>query len=121
MNPIISEHQAEIADICRRHKILRLEAYDLPYRFGPKEAPYELGFVVEFAQIASPGHYRQVMNLQENLSKVLNRRVWLSELSSLKIDEKDENPYALRVLKEMEPVYGNGTATSRSTGSAAAA
>ena len=124
MNPVITEHQAEIAEVCRRHKILRLEAYELLGRIGPPEAPYELGFVADFAQIESR-HYRQVVNLEEDLGKVLNRRVWISGLSGLKIEARGEspNPEALRILKEMEPVYGNGksTATSRSTGSAAAA
>ena len=122
MNPIITKHQAQIAEVCRRHKILRLEAYDLPRRIGPPEAPYELGFVAEFAQIG-PRHYRQVVDLEEDLGKALNRRVWISGLSGLKIDARGEspNPEALRILAEMEPVYGNGTATSRSTGSAAAA
>ena len=122
MNPVITEHQAEIAEICRRHKILRLEAFDLLDR-SPPEDPYEVGFAAEFAQIASPGYYRQVVDLEEDLGKVLNRRVWISGLPSLKNDASNDNPEALRILKEMEPVYGNGksTATSRSTGSAAAA
>ena len=109
MNPAITEHQAEIAEVCRRHQILRLEAYDLPYRIGPPEAPYEVAFVAEFAQISSHDHYSQVVNLQEDLGLVLSHRVWISEFSSLKIDaDIDNNPYALRVLKVMEPVYGNG-------------
>ena len=108
MNPIITEHQAQLAEVCQRHQILRLEVYDLPYRFGPKQAPYEVGFVAEFAKVASPKHYRRVVNLQEDLGKLLNRRVWISNLSSLKIHARNNNPDALRTLREMEPVYGNG-------------
>ena len=123
MNPVIAEHQAEIAEICRRHKILRLEAYRPLRGAGPPDAPYEVGFVADFAEIESR-HYRQVVNLEEDLGKVLNRRVCISGLPSLKIHARDELPDALRILREMEPVYnsnGKSTATSRSTGSAAAA
>ena len=109
MDPVITEHQAKIADVCQRHKILRLEAYDLPYKIGPKESPYEVAFVADFAQISSHDPYTQLVSLAEDLGKVLSRRVWISEFSSLKIDaDIDNNPYALRVLKIMEPVYGNG-------------
>ena len=107
MNPVITEHQAEIAEICRRHKILRLEAYELLGPVGPPEDPYELAFVADFAQIESR-HYRQVVNLEEDLGKVLNRRVWISDLPSLKLDAGEENPEALRIFEEMEPVYSNG-------------
>ena len=120
MNPVITEHQAEIAEICQRHKILRLEAYDLLGPVGPPEDPYELAFVADFAQIG-PRHYRQVVSLEEDLGKVLNHRVWISGLSGLKIDARGDSPEALRILKEMEPVYGNGTAALRSTGSNSAA
>ena len=111
MNPIITKHQAEIAEICQRHKILRLEAYDLLGPVGPPEAPYELAFVADFAQI-EPRHYEQVVNLEEDLGKVLNRRVWISDLPSLKIDITHDNPEALRILAEMEPVYSNGTSSA---------
>ena len=111
MNPVITEHQAEIAEVCQRHKILRLEAYDLLGRIGPPDAPYEVGFVADFAQIESR-HYRQVVNLEEDLGLVLNRRVWISDLYSLKIDAGHDSPDALRILKEMEPVYGNGASSA---------
>ena len=119
MNPVIAEHQAEIAEICRRHKILRLEAYDLLGPVGPPEDPYELAFVADFAQIESR-HYEQVVNLEEDLGKVLNRRVWISDLPSLKVDISHDNPEALRILKGMEPVYSNGASTARSRSAAAA-
>ena len=121
MNPVITEHQAEIAEICRRHKILRLEAYKPLRGAGPPGAPYEVAFVAEFAHISLRDHYDQVVNLEEDLGKVLNRRVWISGLSGLKISARNDDPRALSILAEMEPVYSNGTATSRSTGSAAAA
>ena len=112
MNPVITEHQAEIAEVCQRHKILRLEAYDLLGRIGPPEAPYELGFVADFAQISLRDHYDQVVNLEEDLGLVLNHRVWISDLYSLKIDAKEENPEALRIFEEMEPVYSNGASSA---------
>ena len=112
MNPIITQHQAEIAEVCRRHKILRLEAYDLLGRIGPPEAPYEVGFVADFAEVSLRDHYDQVVNLEEDLGKVLNHRVWISDLYSLKIHASHDSPSALRILKEMEPVYGNGNAAA---------
>ena len=115
MNPVITEHQTEIAEICQRHKILRLEAYEPLRGSGPPGAPYEVAFVADFAHISIRNHYRQVVNLEEDLGLVLNRRVWISGLSGLKIDANHDspNPEALRILREMEPVYNsNGKAAA---------
>lgn len=107
MNPIITEHQAQISKVCRQHKVRRLEAYDPAGNIlgeTPPEGPFEVAFAIEFIQNAKGfDQLRKLVNLEKDLGKVLNSRVHVSQISTLK---RSDSPVSQEILKEMEHVYG---------------
>ena len=109
MNPVITEHRSEIAELCRNHGVRRLEAYD-PHGYiigeDPPGGPFEVAFAIEFVQDAEGfDQLDKLENLEADLGKVLNRRVHVSEISSIK-QHTDFDPIAQELLDEMEYVYG---------------
>jgi predicted nucleotidyltransferase len=76
MHSVISEHRAEIADLCRRFGVTRLEAFGSVARgsdFDP--ASSDADFLVEFAPRAELTALRQYFGFAEALEGVLGRRV----------------------------------------------
>ena len=108
MNPVITEHHSEIADLCRSHGVRQLEAFDPIYIIGedPPGGPFEVAFAIEFVQDAEGfDQLDKLENLEADLGKVLNRRVHVSEISSIK-QHTSYDPIAQKLLDEMEHVYG---------------
>ena len=108
MNPVITEHRSQIAELCRSHGVRRLEAYDPIYILGedPPGGPFEVAFAIEFVQDAEGfDQLRKLMNLEADLGKALNRRVHVSQISSIK-QHTTFSPLAQEMLDEMEHVYG---------------
>ena len=109
MNPVITEHRSQIADLCRSHGVRRLEAYEPDgYIVGedPPEGPFEVAFAIEFVQDAEGiDQLHKLVNLEKDLGKALNRRVHVSEISVIK-QGTTHDPIARELLDEMEHVYG---------------
>lgn len=106
MNPIITEHQTQIADLCRSHGVRRLEAYEPGgHLIDPPEGPFGAAFAIEFIQDARGfDQLRKLVNLEADLGKVLDCRVHVSQISTLK--RNTDSNSCRRILREMEHVYG---------------
>ena len=109
MNPVITEHRSEIADLCRSHGVRRLEAYE-PHGYiigeDPPGGPFEVAFAIEFVQDEEGfDQLRKLVNLEAELGKALDRRVRVSEISAIK-QNATFDPIAQELLDEMEYVYG---------------
>jgi len=90
MLKLIEQHQGQIAALCRRHQVKRLELFGSAARgdFDPEKS--DLDFFVEFLSYDSPRIADQWFGLQEDLEELLG---WKVELTSLRTSK---NPYFLQ-------------------------
>lgn len=100
MHPLIEQRRTEIARICQRHRIRRLEVFGSAARgtdFDP--ATSDADFLVEF-DAASKRGLESYYGLKADLEALLQRGVDLVEPAALR------NPYLLRgVNSSRELVY----------------
>lgn len=101
MHPLVHQHRAEIADLCRRHHVRRLEVFGSAARgddFDPQRS--DVDFLVEFAPETLTGYARTYFAFQEALENLIGRPVDLVSPSAIR------NPYFLAgVEKTREPLY----------------
>jgi uncharacterized protein len=102
MVPGILEHRGEIAEICRRYGVIRLEVFGSAARgsdFDPARS--DIDFLVDFGdRIASMSEY---LDFEEALGALLGRRVDLVERQAV---EQSRNYIRRRViLADAEAVY----------------
>lgn len=87
MIPSIEEHRAELAELCRRHHVLRLSLFGSATRddFDPQRS--DLDFLVDFASLP-PGQYADAFfGLLQSLERLFGRQVDLVVASAIR------NPY----------------------------
>ena len=91
MLDLIENHRAQIAELCRRYRVKRLELFGSAARgdFNPNTS--DLDFFIEFLDYASPTIADQWFGLQEDLEKVLGHRVDFTSPRTA------TNPYFLQV------------------------
>jgi len=102
MLPLIAEHRAEIAALCRRFGVRRLAVFGSAARgadFDPARS--DVDFLVEFA--AQDGDFARFGDFKEALEALLARRV---DLVDRKAIEASRNYIRKRhILTGAEPVY----------------
>ena len=93
MIPSIEEHRAELADLCRRHRVLRLALFGSATRddFDPQRSDFD--FLVDFEPLPPGEHADSYFGLLEALESLLGRPVDLVESSTLR------NPYLRREIE----------------------
>ena len=95
MHPSIAQNLDDIADLCRRFGVRRLEAFGSAVRardFDPARS--DADFLVQFAPKADLPALRQYFGFAEAMQELLGRRVDL-------VDSAIRNPY-LRASVEMD-------------------
>ena len=87
MIPLISQHTAELAELCRRHHVKRLEVFgSAPVGdFNPEKSDIE--FLVEFNESVAGKRFESRLELTESLQSLFGRHVDLVVYSNV------ENPY----------------------------
>jgi predicted nucleotidyltransferase len=96
MLDLVENHRREIAAICRKHGVKRLELFGSAAtdRFSPGRS--DLDFLVEFLAYDSPNIADQWFGLQEDLEALLGNKVDLTSLRTAR------NPYFLKVANEQK-------------------
>lgn len=91
MLPLVEQHRTQIDALCRRYHVKRLELFGSAARgdFDPNHS--DLDFFVEFADYNAPSIADQWFGLQEDLQKLLARKIDLVSPRMAK------NPYFLEV------------------------
>ncbi len=102
MHPEIANRKAEIAGICRRYQVSRLEVFGSAARgtdFDPETS--DVDFLVEFEPPTLPGISRRYAGLTRELRTVLGREVDLLRIGTIEneylreaIDQSRELVYA---------------------------
>ena len=102
MLPLIDSRKAEIAELCRRFHVRRLEVFGSAARghdFDPRRS--DVDFLVEFDAHPDARSFATYFGLKEALEALLGRPVDLVMPSAV------ENPYMRAAIeRSREPVYG---------------
>ena len=102
MIPLIANHTDELAEICRRHHVKRLEVFGSAAsgEFNPETS--DIDFLVDYHPFPGPGKADAYFGLLEDLQSIFGRSIDLVE------DKAIENPYFRATVDETrEPVYGH--------------
>lgn len=93
MHPIIENHRAELADLCRRFHVRRLDLFGSATgdNFEPTRSDVDL--LVEFVPGATLNALDQYFGFKEALEALLDRPVDLIEASAVK------NPYIWKSIE----------------------
>lgn len=103
MHCLIDQHRAEIAALCRRYGVRRLEVFGSAARgtdFDP--AASDADFVVDFDPKAAQSPLNQYFGLAGDLKTLLGRPVDLVEIGAIR------NPFILAGINQTrEVIYGS--------------
>ena len=93
MDSSVAQRRHEIADICRRYHVRRLELFGsaVADRFDPSRS--DLDFLVEFEPLAEGQHADAYFGLLEALESLFSRHVDLVMIRAIR------NPYFLEAIE----------------------
>lgn len=91
MLPSIEQHREQLAAVCRRHGVKRLELFGSAARGDFRPGDSDLDFFVEFLAYDSPTLADQWFGLQEDLEELFGCKADLTSLRTA------TNPYFLEV------------------------
>jgi predicted nucleotidyltransferase len=84
MNAILTDHTREIADLCRKYQVLRLEAFGSVVRSDFDPSSSDVDFLVEFFDPDAPGIADRYLALAEGLELIFQRPVDLVTKQAMK-------------------------------------
>lgn len=100
MLPLIETRRAEVAELCRRFHVRRLDLFGSAAREDFDPARSDVDFLVEFEPESPLRGLDQYFGLKEALEALLDRRVDLVEAGAVK------NPYLLAgIERSRETLY----------------
>lgn len=102
MHPAISEKRNELAAVCRRYRVRRLDVFGSAARGTDFGRASDADFLVEFAPDAEPG-LAGFLDMKDELEDVLGRPVDLVERTA--IEQSRNYIRRRRILGEAEAVY----------------
>ena len=101
MHPTVAAHLSEIAALCRRFGVARLDLFGSAARGDFDPATSDLDFLVAFQTEAKPRAFDNYFGLKEGLAEVLGRSIDLLTADSLR------NPYLAREIEaSRQLLYG---------------
>ncbi|MFD2181493.1 nucleotidyltransferase family protein [Rhodoplanes azumiensis] len=103
MNTLLSEKRTDLAALCRRHGVTRLEVFGSAARGGDFGLHSDIDLLVTFSP-ETRNDLAGFVDLKDALEALLGRPVDLVEREAV---EASRNPIRRRrILDEAEPVYG---------------
>ena len=93
MDSSIAERQFEIAQLCRRYHVRRLELFGSAVGNGFDPQRSDVDFLVEFEPLAEGQHADAYFGLRESLESLLSRPVDLVMTRAIR------NPYFLKAIE----------------------
>lgn len=98
MNSIIDRQQGEVAKICRRFEVARLEVFGSAVTGEFDEQRSDLDFLVEFGSALTSPRFDAFFGLQRALAELFGRSIDLVEAGA------PRNPYFIRRFNESRRV-----------------
>lgn len=90
----ITEQQETIAELCRKHRVRRLEVFGSGADGSFDPARSDIDFLVEYLALQSGEHYEAYFGLIEGLERLFGRRIDLVDATCLR------NPYFIEGVNE---------------------
>lgn len=101
MISLVAQKQAEVAALCRKFKVRRLDLFGSAANNRFNDADSDLDFVVSFSDQEPAEYSRCYFSLADALEKLFQREVDLITERSIR------NPYFRQAIEQTrEPVYG---------------
>jgi predicted nucleotidyltransferase len=101
VHPMIQSHRPELAALCRRYGVSRLEIFGSAARPSSGEGVSDFDFLVEFEEREDGGYAGAYFGLLEALEDLLKKPVDLVVISAI------DNPYFLEeIARSRSLVYG---------------
>ena len=101
MIPFISEHTAELTEICQRHQVKRLDIFGSAAVGGFNADRSDIDFLVDYHLLPPAQHANAYFGLLADLKSLFGREIDLIE------DKTIENPYFRESVDETrQTVYG---------------
>jgi predicted nucleotidyltransferase len=100
MNALLTDHAREIADLCRKYQVLRLQAFGSVVRsdFDPSSSDVDL--IAEFSSPRQSGYADRYMDFVQSLEALFGRNVDLLTPGAM------HNPrFAETIKREAVPIY----------------
>jgi predicted nucleotidyltransferase len=94
MQPFIEEKREEIAELCRKHHVIRLSIFGSAVRDDFNPATSDVDVLVAFTPALESGYAKNFYSLEDNLVNLFQRRVDLITEGVIK------NPYRLRSIEQ---------------------
>ena len=94
MIPLVENKLPQLAPLCERYRVKRLELFGSAAKGTFREADSDLDFLVEFDDRDVPGYAMRYLNFAEDLETMFGRKVDLLTIESVK------NPYLREELAE---------------------
>jgi uncharacterized protein len=101
MIPLVAERRDEIAELCRRFGVRRLDLFGSAADGRFDEATSDLDFVADFADTDVPGYAFRFIDFAEALEALFGRRVDVVTERSIKRPR-----FRASVAAQRQPVYG---------------
>lgn len=98
MVAIIDSRINELENLCRKHRVRRLEVFGSAAdgSFDPQRS--DIDFLVEYEKLTPNEHYEAYFGLWEDLQKLFNRKVDLVEPQTIR------NPYVIKEVNEQRVI-----------------
>ena len=87
MIPLITQHSDDVAEICRRHHVKRLEVFGSAAVGDFDSNTSDIDFLVDYHPFPGPGKADAYFGLLEDLQRLFDRQI------DLVVDRAIENPY----------------------------
>ena len=100
MIPLVAERTAELAELCRRHHVKRLDVFGSAAvgDFNPEHS--DIDFLVDFGDAPRKPWYGNHIDFKEDLETLFDRKVDLVDDTAIR------NPYFRKSVDETrEPIY----------------
>jgi predicted nucleotidyltransferase len=100
MTQVLEGHRQEIADLCRKYRVRRLDVFGSAARGDFDEKSSDVDFLVEFDEMPHADRADAYLGFLTAVEALLQRRIDLVEVGAVR------NPYLLRGIEEtQELVY----------------
>ncbi len=84
MTPTVSSHRAEIAEICRRLNVRRLDLFGSAARTDDFNADSDIDILVEFEETPMSPALTDFLDLRDSLSSLFGRKVDLTMVGAIR-------------------------------------
>jgi predicted nucleotidyltransferase len=100
MNAILTDHTREIADLCRKYQVLRLEAFGSAVRVDFDPSSSDVDLIAAFSSPRESGYADRYMDFIESLESLFGRKVDLLTPGAI-----HNARFAEAIKREAVPIY----------------